>query len=117
MSGCRPELAAALDAVADPCSLAAGTPLSLAEMGLLREVLESPDGDVLVRFSVTGPGCTFFGAMGAALSAAASAVPGVRSVRVELDPDLTWHEGLLQPAAAERLAAARRPVDLGLRPA
>lgn len=116
MSACRPELAAALDAVVDPCSVAAGTPLSLAEMGLLREVREH-DGDVLIRFSVTGPGCTYFGAMGAALHAAAAAVPGVRSVHVELDAGLTWHPGLLAPQAAQRLAGVRRPADLGLTPA
>ncbi|HXV93730.1 MAG TPA: iron-sulfur cluster assembly protein, partial [Pseudonocardia sp.] len=51
---------AALGTVCDPCSAAAGAPLSLREMGLVRECAVE-DGTVRVSLAVTGPGCTFTG--------------------------------------------------------
>lgn len=106
----------ALESVVDPCSHAAGTPLSLREMGLLGSV-EVTAGVVRVSFCVTGPGCTFLGILGAEIVRAVEAVPGVREVQVALDTGRTWHEGLMSADGRERLAAGRRPVDLVLQPA
>lgn len=106
---------AALEDVVDPCSVAAGTPLSLRAMGLLREVRER-DGRVTVRFGVTGPGCTFLGTLARGVERAVAAVPGVRDVAVELDTELTWHPGLLAADARAALAGARGPAALSLVP-
>jgi len=108
---------AALERVLDPCSLVAGTPLSLREMGLLRGVEVRGDGVVAVRFGVTGPGCTFLAALGQGVLDAVGAVPGVRRVEVALDAEGHWHEGLMSPDGRRRLAAARGPVDVALAPA
>ena len=51
---------AALDDVRDPCSVVAGVPAGLAEMGLVRslEVRDTPDGAVVrVAIGVTEPTC------------------------------------------------------------
>lgn len=113
---CRPEVQAALESVVDPCSLAAGTPLSLRQMGLLRSVQED-DGVVTVRFGVTGPGCTFLAVLGQGVLDAVGRVPGVRAVLVQLDTELTWHPELMTEDARRQLATSRRPVTLALQPA
>ena len=97
----------ALDAVVDPCSVAAGAPLSLADMGLLRGV--EVDGDaVRVAIAVTGPGCTFLGLLLGAARDAVAAVPGVREVDVRLDTTAVWDPSWLAPSAASALDSRRR---------
>lgn len=99
-------VAAALDAVCDPCSVAAGAPLSLRDMGLLRGCVV--DGaTVRVTLGVTGPGCTFAGHLLAAAREAVRAVPGVREVDVRLDTAFVWDPSLLAPPAAAALAERR----------
>lgn len=98
---------AALDAVVDPCSVAAGAPLSLAEMGLLRGV-EVDGGAVRVSIAVTGPGCMFLGLLLSSARDAVAAVPGVRSVDVALDTAAVWDPSWLAPSAASALDSRRR---------
>ncbi len=96
----------ALEDVVDPCSAAQGTPLSLAAMGLLRSCAVL-DGCAEVTIAVTGPGCTFVGHLADAVARTAADLPGITSVRVLLDIDLVWHEGLLRTDARSELAASR----------
>lgn len=105
-------VAAAIDAVCDPCSVAAGAPLSLRAMGLVREC--RVDGDaVTVAIGVTGPGCTFAGLLLRAVEDAVRAVPGVRRATVRLDPDFVWDPDLVSGEAA-RVLARRRERTLAL---
>jgi metal-sulfur cluster biosynthetic enzyme len=72
-----------LNTIVDPCSVAAGAPAGLADMGLVRTV-EVDDHTVSVRIGLTEPGCM----MGASFVVRArellAAQPGVEAVTVEL---------------------------------
>ena len=111
-------LEAALDAVVDPCSVAAGSPLSVRDMGLVRDLALDDDGRVRLLLCVTGPGCTFVGVMADAARERLCAVDGVSGVDVVLDPDVVWDPSWQSDRARAALDARRRRavVDLGLRP-
>jgi len=101
-------VAAALADVCDPCSLAAGAPLSLVDMGLVKgSAFDAATGTLVVRLTVTGPGCTFFGAYSEAARSAVSRLPGVRRAEVVLDTETVWHPGHLTGAGARALAERR----------
>ena len=111
-------LEAALEAVVDPCSVAAGTPLSVRDMGLVRDLAVDDAGRVRLLLCVTGPGCTFVGVMADAARERLSAVRGVSDVDVVLDPDVVWDPSWQSERARAALDARRERavVDLGLRP-
>jgi len=101
---------AVLDEIIDPCSVAAGAPAGLDEMGLVRRlsVREAPGGVAIeVRIGVTEPGCM----MGASFAINArerlEALAGVVAVDVALDHEADWEPGDLDPAYAVRLARVR----------
>ena len=101
---------AELNEILDPCSVVAGAPAGLAEMGLVRalSVTEAAGGvAIAVRIGVTEPGCM----MGASFALHArrrlEALSGVVSVDVQLDHDADWEPADLDPAYAARLASVR----------
>jgi metal-sulfur cluster biosynthetic enzyme len=100
------EIRAELDAIVDPCSVVAGAPAGIAELGLVREV-EVRHGVVRVRIGLTEPGCM----MGASFVVQArerlARLPGVARVDVELDHAADWHPTDADPAYQERLRAVR----------
>jgi metal-sulfur cluster biosynthetic enzyme len=99
-------VAAALERVHDPCSVASGAPLGLGAMGLVRSC--EVDGDaVRVTLGVTGPGCTFTGLLLDRAADAVRAVPGVRTVDVALDTSFVWDPDALAPGAARALEQRR----------
>ncbi|WP_162186154.1 metal-sulfur cluster assembly factor [Amycolatopsis jejuensis] len=104
------QIRAHLDTIVDPCSVVAGAPAGLAEMGLVREVSVSqgPGGAaVRVRVGLTEPGCM----MGATFVIRAreilDALPGVAHVDVELEHDCDWTPADLDSRYALRLEAVR----------
>jgi metal-sulfur cluster biosynthetic enzyme len=109
---------AALNAIVDPCSSAAGCPAGLDEMGLVRavEVLNSATGaDVWVVIGVTEFGCL----MGAPFATAAYqhlyALPGVKTVSVELDQAFEWDLSDMSRDYRQRLQdhrARRRQIEV-----
>lgn len=101
---------AELNQILDPCSVVAGAPAGLDEMGLVRglSVKAVPGGVAIeVRIGVTEPGCM----MGASFAIRArerlEALAGVVAVDVQLDHEADWGPGDISPAYAERLAAVR----------
>lgn len=101
---------AELNEILDPCSVAAGAPAGIDEMGLVRalSVNEAPGGVAIeVRIGVTEPGCM----MGASFAIKArrqlAALDGVVAVDVQLDHQADWEPGDIDPAYAKRLAAIR----------
>lgn len=91
---------AALDTVFDPCSVAAGRPMSLLAMGLVPGWDLS--GDTLhVRFGVTFAGCTMAPHFVEAARAALLGVPGIEQVEALVDTDFVW-----QPPAPRAMAGA-----------
>ncbi len=103
-------VAAALEDVVDPCSVAQGTPLSLPAMGLVRRWTLGDDGRLVLDVAVTAPGCGYLGVFADAAARALAPLPGVREVTVRLDAALVWSEDLLRPDAAATLAGGRARV-------
>ena len=98
---------AALAGVFDPCSVAAGRPLSLVAMGLFLDArLEG--GTLHARFAVTFAGCTMAPHFLHAAEAELAKLPGVARVTATVDPDFRWTpEGLPPPPMAGRPQAWR----------
>ena len=101
---------AELNEIIDPCSVVAGAPAGIDELGLVRRlaVSEAPGGvAVEVRIGVTEPGCM----MGASFAIKArerlEALAGVVAVDVQLDHTGDWEPADIDPAYAQRLAAIR----------
>ena len=109
----------ALARVVDPCSCAAGAPLSLADMGLVLARWIAPDGSVEAVLGVTGPGCTFVGLLVEAVEREVLVEFGpLTQVRVHVDPSFVWTEAAMSGDARQALTKRRNAtvVGLGLRP-
>ena len=110
---------AALATVHDPCSLATRTPLSLSEMGLIREVrIDDASGAVSIVMVVTSPACFLSESMAASIRDAVGRVDGVTEVGVAIDSDFRWTPDDIGADARRRLDERRErtKVMLDLRP-
>jgi metal-sulfur cluster biosynthetic enzyme len=106
------ELAQVRDALArvvDPCSIATGVPLTLAEMGMV-EGIAVEDGRVTVTLVLTSPACWQAGNIIQAVETSVGRVPGVASVACTVNHNAGWLPDQMEPGARLRLRAAR-PVD------
>jgi metal-sulfur cluster biosynthetic enzyme len=110
------QIRAALNEVADPCSVAAGAPAGLDDMGLIRdvEVREGPAGaHVTVGIGLTEPTCLMGPAFVQSAEERLSSLEGVAGVDVSLRSGRDWTPARMSPGYARRLAhvrAARRGV-------
>jgi metal-sulfur cluster biosynthetic enzyme len=84
------EIRAALGKVCDPCSIAANSPLSIIDMGLVRDWSVDEERNLRVRMCLTSPSCTMSPYMVRAAEQLLSAIPGLSSARVEIDPEIFW---------------------------
>ncbi len=100
------EIRTLLDTIKDPCSLGSGCPLGIAEMGLVVQV-KIHDGDVTIGLRLTSPGCHFAALMMQEIEDQVAALPGVRTVKVQLVADYTWSEDDISASAHTRLTAVR----------
>lgn len=95
----------ALSQIHDPCSIAAGRPLSLIDMGLVRGwTLTS--GRLSITFCVTFAGCTMAPHFIEAAARDLAMIPGIDRVETVIDTDFVW--------TPEMMAA--RPIPLSGRP-
>lgn len=88
-----------LDEIKDPCSLAAGTPLGLDEMGLVKSVSIGPQGDVEVALRLTSPFCHMIGFFKTEATRRIEAIGEFRSVNIRADNGLDWSPSDMSPAA------------------
>ncbi len=98
----------ALDVVVDPCSVQAGAPLGLLDLGLVAGWELGDDGHLVVRLCLTSPGCTLFPQMIAAAEAELARIPEVRTAAVELDLATVWTEARMTEDGRDALARRRR---------
>jgi metal-sulfur cluster biosynthetic enzyme len=98
------EIEETLASVPDPCSVAAGVPLGLTDMGLVRGWTVSAEGDLDVRLDVTSPLCLMVGHFVADARARLEAIPGVRTVTIRVDPTGEWSPEWISARGRERLA-------------
>jgi metal-sulfur cluster biosynthetic enzyme len=100
----------ALNEIVDPCSVAAGAPAGLADMGLVRRIgVRAGRGGALVEvvLGLTEPTCLMGFPFLRSARERLSALPGVERVEVSLDPGFEWTPAELRPEYAERLERRR----------
>ena len=104
------EIRAELNTIVDPCSVAAGAPAGLVDMGLVRglEVDDTPGGcTIRLTIGLTEPGCMVGASFVSRARELLSELPGVARVDVSLEHDCDWSPRDLDPDYATRLRAAR----------
>lgn len=90
---------AVLGRIHDPCSIAAGRPVSVLDMGLVRGwVLD--DGVLTVTFCVTFAGCTMAPHFAQAAADDLAKLPGVARVETVIDTDFVWVPELMRVPSA-----------------
>src|SRR5215210_6587910 len=112
----RERIGALLNDVVDPCSVAAGAPAGLVEMGLIRTlgVAEGDDGlEVTVVVRVTHPSCFMAPFFLAQVQNLVHELPGVTAIHASLDTGFDWTPADMSDAYRERLAEHRRRVGRG----
>ncbi|RUZ74403.1 metal-sulfur cluster assembly factor [Mesorhizobium sp. M7A.F.Ca.US.006.01.1.1] len=100
------QVTSALQKVCDPCSIAAHAPLSIIEMGLVRDV-SIEDGNVRVRMCVTSPSCTMAPNMVQGAETLLLQIDGVTSVVIDVDPAVFWTPQDMTPDGRAKLAQSR----------
>jgi metal-sulfur cluster biosynthetic enzyme len=112
------QIRAALGRVYDPCSLAVNNPLSLIEMGLVRDWHLDAGGALRVRMCVTSPNCMMAPKFLEASRLELSKIEGLASVHVEVDPTVFWTPELMtdEGRRSTRLRRARSRRAAPVRP-
>jgi metal-sulfur cluster biosynthetic enzyme len=98
----------ALHQICDPCSIAAQAPVSILDMGLVRDWDIDDEGNLTVRMALTSPSCTMGPHMIRAAEQLLSAVPGLKSARVEVDPNVFWTPADMTEAGRTMLDSRRQ---------
>ncbi len=80
----------ALDAVPDPCSVAAGAPLGLEEMGLVKDLDIDDAGRAEVALRLTSPSCLMHGYFIDEIEGHLLQVEGVNEVAISFDHGEEW---------------------------
>lgn len=93
---------AALDEIKDPCSVANGTPMGLAEMGLIGTLDVSDTGEVAIEMRLTSPFCHMIGYFKVEAQERLMKLPGVTSVAFSADQGLDWSPAMMSATARER---------------
>ena len=106
----RAAISACLEAIVDPCSVAAGAPAGLVSMGLVGEVTITPRTEgthVGVTLYVTEPGCIVGALFQVTAQRELAALPGIESADVQIDHAHLWDPTQMTPAYQGRLAEFR----------
>ncbi|SDL42904.1 metal-sulfur cluster assembly factor [Streptomyces indicus] len=98
---------AALQDTYDPCSQSWQRPMSLIDLGLIRQVTLTPDGHATVRISLTAPFCMALPTIMQAIEHKVGHIEGIHHVTVTLDTTTPWHPGLMTPQGHHLLTTAR----------
>ncbi|GAA3571743.1 hypothetical protein GCM10022222_64900 [Amycolatopsis ultiminotia] len=106
----------ALSRVDDPCSIAAKAPMSVRDMGLVRQWHLDWDGTVVITISPTAPSCILMSSIADGIEDRVAEVDGVEAVRVEVDTATMWTPELMSEhgrrALDERRSASLRSVPV-----
>jgi metal-sulfur cluster biosynthetic enzyme len=99
-AGLDSRIRAALDQVMDPCSVAAGRPLSLLAMGLVPG-WEMRGSTLHIRFGVTFAGCTMAPHFLEAARTLLLQIDGIDAVDAVVDTSFVWVPEQVPPPALE----------------
>lgn len=115
MAGCevaggmtrRDEVCAALNRVLDPCSVGAGVPIGLVDMGLI-ESLDISGNEVEVAISPTSTSCILVAVFASQAEVEIGGIPWVEKVVVSIVAgERPWTEDRMSPVALRRLEDVR----------
>ncbi|MDP3674712.1 MAG: iron-sulfur cluster assembly protein [Novosphingobium sp.] len=90
-------IAARLDAIPEPCSIAMGAATSLAGMGLIDDIAITDDGRVTITLCLTDPGCVHFTGMQRFIGDEVGGLDGVTGVKVVQTLDKLWTPDRARP--------------------
>jgi metal-sulfur cluster biosynthetic enzyme len=111
----------ALERVFDPCSVATRSPLSIVDMGLVREVSVDEGANVAVSICPTSPSCMLMASICEGAETEVAKVDGVGAVTVTIDAEFFWTPEAMSENGVELLErhreerAAHAPTPLGRR--
>jgi metal-sulfur cluster biosynthetic enzyme len=109
MHNTRSAIIAELDEIKDPCSVASGVPMGLAELGLIEMIEISLEGEVSIRLRLTSPFCHMIGFFKTEVQRRVMALPGIASVSLSADNGLDWSpDRISAPAQARRAAQLQK---------
>jgi metal-sulfur cluster biosynthetic enzyme len=115
MTALDAQVRALLNGIVDPCSAAAGNPMGLVDMGLIRNlaVSDAGGGRVTVRADVhvTDPHCMMGVVFTAEVRKRLDALPAVESHDVRLAHEFEWMPDHVTGPGAERMREVRRVVE------
>jgi len=74
-------------------------PVNIYDLGLVYVITISAEGDVEISMTLTAPGCPVAGEMPGWVADAVGAIPGVKTVNVELVWDPPWGMDMLSDEA------------------
>lgn len=106
----REAIAQTLEAIVDPCSMAAGAPAGLVSMGLVGDVVirdQAGGADVSVTLFVTEPGCMMSALFQITAKDKLEQVAGISSVEVKVDHGHIWEPSQMTAEYRERLREYR----------
>jgi metal-sulfur cluster biosynthetic enzyme len=108
----RSQIEAELEAVVDPCSCLTPSPVSILDLGLVREI-EVADGAITITLCMTDPMCMYFVDIAGEIETRIAALGWTGTVSVNWDTAADWDPELMRPAARRaRLEARLRLRDL-----
>ncbi len=77
-------------------------PVNIYELGLVYDIDASSE-NVVIRMTLTSPGCPVAGSLPIEVQCKASEIPGVKSVKVELVWDPPWNPDMISEAGKLQL--------------
>lgn len=108
-----------LNGIIDPCSITAGVPAGMDDMGLISDIRVRDDAGgqrVSVTFGLTDPTCMLLGAFANEARERLADLPGVTGVDVVLDHEMEWTPDRLAPHYQQRLTEHRAATRARLLP-
>ena len=78
-------------------------PVNIYELGLVYGIDVDPTGVVVIRMTLTSPGCPVAGSLPPEVEAKVKAIPGVASCRVDLVWDPPWNPNQMSEVAKLQL--------------
>lgn len=95
------EILAALENAVDPCSVAAGRPMNIVEMGLVDAVDIDDAGQVTISLSLTSPSCMMLGQIMDQIDKYVAPVLGGQRPKLTFDDGMNWTPDRISGAARE----------------
>jgi metal-sulfur cluster biosynthetic enzyme len=118
MRGVEERVMSALEEVVEPCSITAGAPLSVVDMGLVSDVVVGEDGDVSLSMRATSAMCTMIAGIMKDAENRLARVDGVTRVEVTLHSGAIWTEADMTEKGRRVLATRRERsrLEVAVRP-